>query len=82
MQFPQKLQNNRVAGLITNLPVGSLMKINNAVHQKVQKLLNSLDLINCDTKDLLRLLMSNIVNLIRAQSLLFFSKLGCTFSFS
>lgn len=35
MQFPWKLKNNPVAGLIANLPVGSLKKINNAVHQQV-----------------------------------------------
>lgn len=81
MQFPWKLKNNAFAGLITNLPLGSLMKINNAVHQQAQTLLNSLDLISCGTKDLLRWLMSKIMNLIRAESFFFCSiKCGCTLS--
>lgn len=52
MQFPLKLKNTAagkwqvVAGLITNLSVGSLVKINNVVHQEAEKLLEFLDFVS------------------------------------
>lgn len=52
MRFPLKLKSDPaaggwqvVAGLITDLSVGSLVRMNNVVHQEAEKLLKFLDFI-------------------------------------